>query len=100
MQQRIYTIEEITQKLRPVFKDHCVQRAVLFGSYSQRRATAQSDVDIMVDSGLRGLAFYGLLEDVSVQLDKPVDLIDITQIKGASDIKHRIDQDGVLIYEQ
>lgn len=35
MTDRIYTSEEITDKLAPVFKSYGVRRAVLFGSYSK-----------------------------------------------------------------
>ena len=35
------------------------------GTSAKGVATAKSDIDLLVDSGLRGLAFFGLLEDVS-----------------------------------
>ena len=75
---QIYTLPEIQSLLAPVFARHGVRRAVLFGSYAKGSATERSDVDILVDSGLRGLAFYGLLENVVSALGLPVDLIDIT----------------------
>ena len=62
------------------------------------KAKAESDVDIVVDSGLRGLSFYGLLEDVVTSLDKEVDLLDVSQIKPESEIDREIKETGVLIY--
>ena len=59
-----------------------------------------SDIDILVDSGLKGMAFYGLLEDVVSALDKEVDLLDVRQIKPSSDIEKEIAKNGVIIYEQ
>lgn len=54
---RIYTLPEIQSILTPVFSRHDVRCATLFGSYAKRNATERSDVDILVDSGLCGLAF-------------------------------------------
>lgn len=59
-----YTIGQIEARLTPVFRKNNVRRAVLFGSYGKGLATPASDVDILVDSGLSGLSFFGLLEDV------------------------------------
>lgn len=94
----IYTQEQIKDILYPVFKEHHVHKALLFGSYVKGMARAESDVDIIVDSGLRGLSFYGLLEDVVTSLDKRVDLLDVTQIIPESEIDKEIKRTGVLIY--
>ena len=59
-----YSVSQIKKILSPIFEAHHVRRAVLFGSYAKGTARERSDIDILVDSGLRGLAFYGLLEDV------------------------------------
>ncbi|MCM1043970.1 MAG: hypothetical protein NC417_00525, partial [Candidatus Gastranaerophilales bacterium] len=61
-------------------------------------AKEQSDVDILVDSGLKGLAFWGLLEDVVTSLGKNVDLIDVSQIIPNSQIDEEIKQSGMVIY--
>lgn len=98
--QKVYSIDEIENILHPVFAGFGVRRAVLFGSYAKGRATPRSDVDILVDSGLRGLAFFGLLEGVATSLDVPVDLIDISQIEKGSPIEMEIQQTGVPIYER
>ena len=51
----LYTPEKIKQTLAPVFREYGVRSAVLFGSYAKGMAGQNSDVDILVDSGLRGL---------------------------------------------
>ena len=56
-------------------------------------------MDILVDSGLRGLAFFGLLEDVVNSLDKHVDLLDISEIVPESPVDREIRRSGVVIYE-
>ena len=83
---RIYTIPELKDILTPIFQQNGVRQAILFGSYASGHATPQIDVDLLVDSGLRGLAFFGLLEDVVTALDIPVDLLDVSQISADSRI--------------
>ena len=96
----VYTIDEIKRLLSPVFQEYNVKSAVLFGSYGKGSATAKSDIDILVDSGLKGLRFYGLLEDVCQKVDRPVDLIDVYQIRPSSKIAREIAGTGIVIYEQ
>ena len=91
-------IESIKENLIPVFGRYNIKRAVLFGSYAKGTATERSDIDIYVDSGLRGLKFFGLLEDVTEALQKPVDLIDKSQIEKGSKVMSEIKKTGVLIY--
>ena len=95
-----YSIGEIQDALFPIFKNSGVRKAVLFGSYAKGTANVRSDADLLVDSGLRGLAFFGLLEDVTAALNIPVDMIDITQIQEGSLIDQEIKRSGVQIYEQ
>ena len=96
----LYTIPELQETLKPVFAQHGVRSAVLFGSYSKGQATERSDVDLLVDSGLRGLAFFGLLESVCSTLKVPVDMIDVTQVEQGSPIEREIHKSGVKIYGQ
>ena len=99
----IYTIEEIKAKLEPVFEINNIQKAVLFGSYAKGEQTEKSDVDILIDSGgtLRGLDFFGVLEEVVVALNEmPVDLIDMAYLVPGGRIEMEIANTGVVIYEK
>ena len=100
MNQVIYTLPEIEERLLPVFSEYSIRKAILFGSYAKGCATPNSDIDILVDSGLRGLSFFGLLEDVVTALDKNVDLLDVTQVSTGSEVDNEISNNGVVIYEQ
>lgn len=95
-----YSIHELKSVLTPVFSRYGVRSATLFGSYAKGSAGVKSDVDILVDSGLRGLQFFGLLESVSSALQIPVDLIDVTQIEPGSEIEQEIRKTGVPLYGQ
>ncbi len=100
MTDTIYTPEQIQQILFPVFLQYPVKKAILFGSYAKGTAETKSDIDILVDSGLKGLAFFGLLEDVVPSLEKEVDLLDVSQITPDSEIDREILKSGVVIYER
>ena len=98
--ENVYTVTQIKDRLTPVFRRNNVRKAVLFGSYGKGLATPRSDVDILVDSGLPGLSFFGLLEDVCQSLDCPVDLIDTQDVIPGSTIEREIQNTGMVIYEQ
>lgn len=100
MSDAVYSISTIQSLLQPVFNAYQIKKAILFGSYAKGNAKKNSDVDILVDSGLKGLAFFGLLEDVVTALDKNVDMLDTSQIIQDSLVDKEIKQSGVLIYGQ
>lgn len=54
--------------------------------------------DLFVDSGLRGLRFYGLLEEAVNALDVPVDMIGKSQVNENSAVYKEIMNTGVSIY--
>ena len=93
------SVESIRESLYPVFSRYRVKKAILFGSFAKGTARESSDIDIFVDSGLKGLQFFGLLEDVTACFAKPVDLIDASQITANSRVMEEIDKNGVLLYE-
>lgn len=96
----VYSIAELKKILTPIFADHRVERATLFGSYVKGTADTRSDVDILVDTELRGLAFYGLLDEVANTLRFPVDLIARRQLEKGSPMEQEIKDTGVIIYER
>ncbi|MDY3030460.1 MAG: nucleotidyltransferase domain-containing protein [Clostridia bacterium] len=95
-----YTINTIQSALTPVFDKYQVKKATLFGSYAKGKATEKSDIDLLLESGLRGLKFVGLIEDIHAALDKDVDVFDVTHIVPGSVIYNEINKDGVTIYEK
>ena len=96
----VYTVPQLRDILTPVFDRYSIRRAVLFGSYGKGTADEKSDVDLFVDSGLRGLHFVGFLDDVRRAVDKEVDLLDVTHIQPGSVIDKEIRETGVLLYEK
>ena len=93
-----YTVSQIQDILVPIFREYNIRKAILFGSYAKGSAKDKSDIDLLVDSGLKGLAFFGLLEDVVNALGKDVDLLDTSQIIPNSDVDNEIKKTGGMIY--
>ena len=99
MNNNIYSINGIRSALDPVLSKYNIKKATLFGSYAKGTATSNSDVDLFLDSGLRGLSFVGLIEEIHSALGKDVDVFDVTHIIPGSLIYKEINKDGVTIYE-
>ena len=73
-----YTAEEIKRRVTPVARKYRLGAVYLFGSYARSEATAESDVDLLVDltgSSVRGIVFGTLYEDLCDALGTKVDLI-------------------------
>lgn len=100
MSDKIYTIDDIKTVLYPIFSLYSIKKAILFGSYVKGLANQKSDVDLLLDSGLKGLSFVGLIEDIRTALDKEVDVFDVAHIMPQSKISSEILKDGVTIYEK
>ena len=95
----MFEVETIKNRLRPVFSNYNINSAILFGSYAKGLATEKSDIDLMVDSNLRGLRFFALIEDIREALDeKAVDVFDVRHINDGSKVKNEIYFLGVKIY--
>lgn len=101
MAETVLSINEIKMNLTPVFQKFGVKRAILFGSYCKGTARIKSDVDLLVDSGLKGLHFVGLIEAVRSALGgKEIDLFDVSHIENDSLIDREIKKTGVQIYSK
>lgn len=97
---KVYSLPQLKDALFPLFLDYDIRKAVLFGSYGKGTATGKSDVDLLVDSSLRGLRFIGFLDEVQRALGKDVDLFDVSHIQPDAPIDQEIRRTGVTIYEK
>lgn len=68
----MWDISDIQMALEPVFDKFGISSAVLFGSVAKGTATEKSDLDLLVDSNLRGLRFVGFMEAVHQAVGMPV----------------------------
>ena len=96
MSNKIYSIDELKTILAKILKDTVVEKAILFGSYAKNCPTETSDSN----GKLLNINFYGLLEELVEQLNKNIDLFEITEIQKDSDIYKNIQKEGVVLYEK
>jgi len=99
---KIYTIEELKEKLTPVFNDAPIYNAILIGSYARTEADEKSDVDIVIDSKkqLTGFDFYGVVAQIEDAIEKDIHLIEINQIKAGAPLLSIIQNEGIKLYER
>ncbi|MCL1994828.1 MAG: nucleotidyltransferase domain-containing protein [Defluviitaleaceae bacterium] len=98
----IYTIEEIKNKLAPIFEERGVIKAVLFGSYAKNEATEDSDVDMVVhvDEEMSILDFAEIADVVINRLGKEVDFLYADDIIPGGRIDLELREGGVIIYDK
>ena len=94
----LLTVEEIKKICAEVFQDYDVEYCFLFGSYAKELAKPNSDVDLLISSTVKGLKFYGLIDKLSSELRKKVDLLDMDQLVNNPELLNEVLRDGVKIY--
>ncbi len=88
----IYTLEEISRRVRPVAEKYHLKAVYVFGSYARGEAREDSDVDLLVDdtdSGLRGWDYGGLYNDLEDALEKELDMVTVGALEQP--VRHKSD---------
>lgn len=91
-------MDDIKRKCSRVLEQYDVNFCYLFGSYAKGKETPASDVDLLISANVKGLKFYGLVEELRAVLHKKVDVLDINQLKENLELTEEILKDGVKIY--
>lgn len=95
---RPFTIEEIKERVIPVLKKYGVEEVLLYGSYAKGCATTKSDVDMIVKSQQKGIAFIGLLLAVEETLGGvTLDLYDVRELKEGITLDNEPFRSGVRL---
>jgi len=94
------TIEELKDKITPIFEESGVSYAGVFGSFARGENTSKSDIDILVsiEKPIGIYEFIGLQQKLEKILGRKVDLISKNNI--LSEFEHGIYQDLVSVYER
>lgn len=88
-------------QIKQYFKDKPVLKAYLFGSFSREQATAESDIDILVEldySQKIGLKFFQMQTELEGILNHKVDLVSNEALSPL--IKPQVIRDRKLVYEK
>ena len=100
--EKVYTTNELIEILSPIFDTNLVERAILFGSYARGNPAFASDVDILIDSKgkLKGIDFFGVLDEITETLRTQVDLFEASQLVDGGRVQREIADSGIVIYER
>ena len=94
----ILSIDTIREIVTRILNEYDVKSCYLFGSYARNEATRFSDVDLLIDSSVTGLGFYGLVEELRCALCKKVDLLNLEQMNNNTELLSNILKEGIKIY--
>lgn len=94
----LLNIGDIQAISAPIFEKYGVDFAYLFGSYAKGSPSPESDVDLLISGKIRGLSFFGLIEELRECLHKKVDALDIDQLNDNIELTKEILKYGVKIY--
>ena len=74
----ILSIEEITEKVRPIAKKYNLKEMYLFGSYARGEAEEESDIDFVIDSSrIKDYdELFDLQQDLEKALKSSVDIVE------------------------
>ena len=93
-----YIFDKLSCKCSKIFDKYRVNFCYLFGSYAKGKAREDSDVDLLISADIKGLKFYGLVEDIRASLHKKVDALDVAQLKDNLELIEEVLKDGIKIY--
>lgn len=104
--ERVYTLEEIAERIAPVAKKYNIPKVYVFGSYARGDADPDSDVDLMIEGGDYGLLdFAGIMDDFKNSLNKSVDLINCETLfqertmERSKEFIKNLNKEKVIVYE-
>ena len=55
-------------------------------------------MDLLISANVKGLKFYGLIEEIRIALHKKVDILNMDQLKDNIELTEEIFKDGIKIY--
>ncbi len=94
----VLTSEFIDETVNNVLNKYDVECCYLFGSYATGDAVDDSDVDLLVDTKITGMKFYGLAEELRQSLHKKIDLLNIDQLNNNPELLSEILKKGKRIF--
>lgn len=93
----LLTIRTIRETMVPILEANNIYFCYLFGSYARGDANEKSDVDLLVDTNITGIAFFKLVEEIRNSLNKKIDLIRLRDLKSDNPIVLEILKEGIRI---
>ena len=83
MKKTVHSLSSIKRKSVPVFKNHEVKRASIFGSFARGSAKSRSDVDFLIEYKEKNKTLFDLVDlksDLEKTLGRKVDILTYNSI--------------------
>ena len=87
----------IKNTVQACLENHNVSRCYLFGSYARKQAKETSDIDLLIDTDVTGMAFFRMVEDLRNALHKRVDALRLADLQNGNPIILTILREGIRI---
>ncbi|KFZ27415.1 MAG: helix-turn-helix protein [Candidatus Izimaplasma bacterium HR2] len=94
----LLTIDKIKEIIQSVLSNYDINYCYLFGSYAKQMANEKSDVDLLISTSVTGIKFYGLVEELRIQLKKKVEVITLSSLEENHSLTNEILKDGIKVY--
>lgn len=94
----LLSIDKIKAVVSSIMSKYKIKTCYLFGSYAKSKANPSSDVDLLIESDITGLDYYGLVEELRSGLHKKIDLLTLNSISNNAEMMYEILKDGIKIY--
>lgn len=77
MNDKVYTIDEIKDIIKPIMQKYNVEEAYLFGSYARGEATPDSDIDFIIDFDEEAtlLTLADVMTELEAAFGKEIDIV-------------------------
>lgn len=94
----VLSLDLIKNAVSGVCEKYDVSAVYLFGSYAKNKARGDSDIDLMIVSGIEGIEYYQLLNELETKLKKKIDLLRLETAIQNVKLMNEILKDGIKIY--
>ena len=96
---KIFTLEELSDIIKPILKKYHANKALIFGSYARNEARLSSDIDLFVIGGKKfdPTDIFSIADEIYIATGKNVDVYESQEISKESEIYDRIIKEGVEI---
>lgn len=93
----VLSLNTIQNIVVPVLNKHNIKYCMLFGSYAKNKARENSDIDLLIDTDITGLAFFKIIEELRQATHKKIDLLRLKDLEIGNPIILEILKEGIRI---